>query len=113
LEIEDGENEIAGERGGGDRAGRETFAAIGAGGEQDAKKKRGEDEAAEEAGGAGFGEELERCAVELEDVFDAAVELGAVTWKNERGGAGSPAQQRTIGAHEKAGVGHRGALPIA
>ncbi len=113
LEIEEGEDQVAGEGGAGEGAGRGRFAAWRAGADQFAKEKGCEGEAAEQAGDAGFGVELKRGAVELEDVFHAAVELGAVARKHERGGAGTPAEQRSVVAHEETGVGHGRALAVA
>lgn len=113
LEIEQGENQVADEGGAGEGARRGRLATCRAGAEEFAKQKSREGEAGQQAGGAGFGIELKRCAVELEDVFDAAVELSAVARKDERGGAGAPAEQRSIVAHENCGVGHGRALAVA
>ena len=113
LEIEKGKDEVASERDGGEGAGRERFAARGASADEFAKKKGDEGQSAKKAGGAGFGPELDGGAVKLEDVFDAAVELSAVSGKDERSGAGAPAEQRAVGAHEETGVRHGGALTVA
>ena len=73
----------------------------------------GEGEGAGEAGGAEFGPELGGGAVELEDVFGAAVEAGAEMWIRKRGGAGTPAEERAVGTHPRGGGQHGGALDIA
>ena len=75
--------------------------------------ERGKGERTDDAEAAEFGPELGGGVVQLEDVFGAAVESGAVAGVNEWGGAGAPAEERAIGAHAGGGGEHGGALDVA